>query len=284
MTAAVDAAARQRRIRTDDGLELALTIWPARQATPRWTFVVAHGLGEHAGRYQGFSEWFCARGAEVYAADHRGHGRSGGPRGDSPSLSALVDDLDRVVTFAHPPPGRPLVLIGHSMGGAIAIAYALAHPERIERAVFSAPALRVKQRVPPWMALLGRVMPVVWPTLTLGSGLNTALLSRDPQVVEAYRHDPLVHDRISARLYRETIGRGKDLIALAPQLRTPFLLLHGEADGLIDPRGSAQFFRRATGGLGTYRSYPGLYHEIFNEPEREQVFADILDWLERPPR
>jgi len=267
------------RLRSRDGLDLAVRRWPA-TAPQRWTFVVAHGLGEHAGRYRRFATWFGARGVEVYAIDHRGHGISGGPRGHAPSQAALLDDLDQVVTLATRGQTKP-VLVGHSMGGVIAIAYALAHPDRIQRAVFSAPALMVRQRLPLWMQLLQPAHHVL-PRLTVPNNLDVRSLSRDPAVVEAYQADPLVHDRISARLGAVTMGQGEALIAQAGGLRVPFLLLQGADDRLVDPQGSVRFFGAATAPGRAFKLYPGLYHEIFNEPEQARVYQDILDWLDRP--
>jgi alpha-beta hydrolase superfamily lysophospholipase len=270
------AAGEILRLRSRDGLDLAVHHWPA-SAPQRFTFVVAHGLGEHAGRYQRFAAWFGARGVGVYAIDHRGHGLSGGPRGHAPSQAALLDDLDQVVTLATHDVTKP-VLVGHSMGGLIAIAYALAHPDRIQRAVFSAPALMVKQRLPLWMEWLKPVHHVL-PRLTVPNSLDVRTLSRDPAVVEAYQADPLVHDRISARLGAVTMGQGEALIARAGELRVPFLLLQGAEDGLVDPQGSERFFAGATVPGSAFKLYPGLYHEIFNEPEQARVYQDILDWL-----
>jgi alpha-beta hydrolase superfamily lysophospholipase len=267
------------RLRSRDALDLAVRHWPA-TAPQRWTFVVAHGLGEHAGRYRRFAAWFGARGVEVYAIDHRGHGMSGGPRGHAPSQAALLDDLDQVVTLTTHGEDRP-VLVGHSMGGLIAIAYALALPDRIQRAVFSAPALMVKQRLPFWMRWLQPVHHVL-PRLTVPNNLDVRTLSRDPAVVEAYRADPLVHDQVSARLGAVTMGQGETLIARAGEVRVPFLLLHGGDDGLVDPQGSERFFAGATAPGRALHVYPGLYHEIFNEPEQARVYQDILDWLDRP--
>jgi acylglycerol lipase len=267
------------RVRSADGLDLAVYHWTA-AAPRRWTFVVSHGLGEHAGRYQRFADWFAGRGVEVYALDHRGHGRSGGPRGHAPSQAALVDDLDRVVSLATAGGARP-VLVGHSVGALIALAYALAHPDRIQRAVFSAPAFLVKQPVAAWKRAAGPIHHVL-PRFTVPTGIDQRTLSRDPAVVDAYAVDPLVHDLISARMQAVTMGQGPALIARAAELRVPFLLLHGGADGLIDPTGSERFFAGATAPGRAFREYPGLYHEIFNEPEQTQVFQDILDWLGQP--
>ncbi len=263
-----------------DRVTLHVRRWRAVAAPGRWTFVVVHGLGEHSGRYVRFADWFARRGVTLYAMDQRGHGLSGGPRGHAQSLPLLVDDVDRVVERARQESSLPVVLVGHSFGGLVAIAYALACPTRLQRAVFSAPALVVRARVPRWKRVLGRVLPSVLPRLTMSNQVDPRVLSRDPGTVEAYRADPLVHDRISARLYRETLGRGEDLIRRAPELRVPFLLLHGAQDRLIDPAGSQRFFDRAVVRGRALRIYDGLYHEIFNEPEQQRIFQDIIGWLE----
>lgn len=269
-------------LQTADGLDLTIRHWRAAELPSRRTLVVAHGIGEHSGRYQAFARWFCAHGAEVYAPDHRGHGKSSGPRGHTPSLRALVDDLERVVALAVRQAARRAILVGHSIGAIVAIGYALSHPEPLERAVFSAPPLMIKVRIPMWKQILARVLPTVLPRLTLSNAIDTNLLCRDPAIVAAYQDDPLVHDRISARFYRETFGRGEELIARAPQLTVPFLLLHGEADGLADPLGSKRFFAASMVPGREIHLYPGLYHEILNEPERERVFEDLEAWLSKP--
>ncbi len=239
-------------LKTADGLDLYLRRWETEGVPHQWTFVVVHGLGEHGGRYQHLAEWFTPRGATVYAMDHRGHGRSRGQRGHAPSLQALLDDLDTVVTRARRESGGPLVLIGHSFGGLLAIAYALDRPDRLDNAIFSAPALVA--RVP-------------------------KVLSHDPAIAPAYTGDRLVHNQITAGLYAHTIARGEAFIKRAPELRVPFLLMHGRDDQIVDPAGSQQFFARATAPDRAFCLYPGLYHEIFNEIERERVFQDIESWL-----
>lgn len=268
------------KLRSADGLDLHVRRWQNPSIPHRSTFVVAHGLGEHSGRYAHLARWFSARGATVYAIDHRGHGLSGGQRGHTDSLETLIADLDLLVTRARTETGEPLVLIGHSWGGLIAIAYAMQHPDRIERAVFSAPVLKVKAQVPGWKRALARVAPVVAPRLSFRTGIETAAVSRDPDVVGRYRTDPLVHDRITPMANRATFDRGEEFIGRAAELTVPFLLLHGGDDRIIDPEGSRRFFARATAPGRALRIYPGLYHEIFNEPEQEQVFRDIEDWLE----
>jgi alpha-beta hydrolase superfamily lysophospholipase len=267
------------RLKSRDEIDLHLRHWRDESIGHRRTFVVIHGLGEHSGRYQVFARWFVARGTHVYALDLRGHGLSGGQRGHADSIDQLLEDVDLAVSQAREGSGLPLVLVCHSVGGLVGIPYALAHPERLDRAVFSAPALVVKTPVNAWKRVLLKVGPTLLPRVSGPLGLDHRALSRDPTVVSGYGTDPLVHDRATARMARETLGRGEELIASAPRLRVPFLLMHGAEDRIIDPEGSRRFFAGATVEGRAFCLYPGLYHEIFNEPEKERVFQDIEDWL-----
>lgn len=266
-------------LETQDGLELFVRQWRQPEVAHRWTFVMSHGLGEHSGRYQRFAEWFTAQGATIYALDHRGHGRSGGRRGDAPSLKALLDDLDMVVLRARQESAGPLVLFGHSFGGLLAIAYALDRPDRLDRAVFSAPLLLVKAKVPAWKRAAARVLPTIAPRLSMSNEVDANLLSHDATIAVAYRSDPLVHNRLSAGMYGDTIAHGEEFIARAPELRVPFLLLQGQDDLIVDPVGSKRFFARATAPDRAFCIYPGMYHEVFNELDHEKVFVDIESWL-----
>ena len=269
-------------LKTADGLDLFVRRWQADGVPHRWTFVIVHGLGEHGGRYRHLAEWFAPRGATVYAMDHRGHGRSGGQRGHAPSLNALLDDVELVVHRAADEAGGPLVLVGHSFGGLLAIAYALDRPARLDRAIFSAPALVPKVKVPAWKQALAGVLPKIAPKASFANEIDPNVLSRDPAIGRAYVSDPLVHKQITAGLYANTIARGESFIARAPDLRVPFLLLHGRDDQIVDPSGSERFFAIATAPGRAFCLYPGLYHEIFNEVEKEKVFQDIDSWLTQP--
>ena len=266
-------------LKTADGLDLYVRRWLAEDVPHRWTFVIVHGLGEHGGRYQHLGEWFAPQGATVYAMDLRGHGRSGGQRGHAPSLSALLDDIDAVVVRARTESGGPVVLIGHSFGGLLAVAFALKYPDHIDRAVFSAPAFIARVKVPAWKRTLAGVLPKVAPKASFANEIDANVLSHDPATAPAYRSDPLVHNQITAGLYGDTIARGEEFIARAPELRVPFLLMHGRDDQIVDPVGSQRFFARATVPERAFCLYPGLYHEIFNELEHEKVFQDIESWL-----
>lgn len=269
-------------LETADGLDLFLRRWEPEGVPHQWTFVVVHGLGEHSGRYQPLAEWFTARGARVYAMDLRGHGRSGGQRGHAPSLNTLLDDIEIEVQLARREGGGPLVLIGHSFGGLLAMAYALDRPDRIDRAVFTAPALVARVKVPAWKQALARLLPAIAPKASFANEIDPNLLSHDPTIAPAYTGDALVHNQITAGLYAATIGRGEDFIRRAPELRVPFLLMHGREDQIVDPSGSQRFFARASAPDRAFCLYPGLYHEIFNEVNHERVFQDIESWLTQP--
>src|ERR1700739_4838065 len=141
---------------------------------------MVHALGEHAGRYRHVGEWFAPKGIVVYAMDQRGHGKSGGPRGDAPSMRALLDDADAIVMHARDESGGPVVLIGHSFGGLVSIAYALDRPDRIDRAIFSAPLLIAKVKVPAWKRSMAAVLPKVAPRLAVSNEVDPKLLSHDP--------------------------------------------------------------------------------------------------------
>jgi alpha-beta hydrolase superfamily lysophospholipase len=266
-------------LKTSDGLDLFLRRWQPDAVSHRWTFVIVHGLGEHGGRYHHLAGWFTPLGATVFAPDLRGHGRSGGQRGHAPSLNALLGDIDTVVRRARAESGGPLILIGHSFGGLLAIAYALDRPGQLDKAVFSAPALVPKVRVPAWKQALAGVLPKIAPRASFANEIDPSVLSHDPAIAPAYVHDPLVHKRITAGLYASTIAQGEAFIARAPALRVPFLLLHGRDDQIVDPIGSQRFFAGATAPGRAFCLYPGLYHEIFNEIEHETVFQDIESWL-----
>lgn len=265
-------------LKTADGVDLYLRRWQT-EAPHQWTFVIVHGLGEHGGRYRHLGEWFAPLGVTAYAMDHRGHGCSGGQRGHAPSMKALLDDIDLVVQRARDESGGPLVMIGHSFGGLLAIAYALDRLPKVDRAVFSAPALVPRVKVPAWKQALAQVLPRIAPRTSFANEINSSVLSHDPAIARDYTSDPLVHNQITAGLYAGTIARGEAFIARASELRVPFLLLHGRDDQIVDPIGSQRFFAAATAPGRAFILYPGLYHEIFNEVEHEKVFQDVESWL-----
>ncbi|RPH62974.1 MAG: alpha/beta hydrolase [Burkholderiales bacterium] len=264
-----------------DGTRLHGLCWRPAEATasPSRTVVMVHGLSEHIGRYAALGDWFAARGWTLRGHDHRGHGRSQGRRGTVSSSYDLVDDLAAAIDALATEASSPPLLMGQSLGGLVAVTYALRHPERIAGLVLSSPALapglNAFQKV--LLALMSRMAP----DLALGNGLDPSKLSHDTAVVRAYLDDPLVHDRISARLGRFIVDASRDAIERAPELSVPTLLIYAGDDRLVDPEGSREFARRAPRSLLVAHEYPALWHEILNETpaERRAVLDDLGAWL-----
>lgn len=264
-----------------DGDNLAVQHWPLpEEQRLRGVVLLVHGLGEHAGRYEHVARRLNEWGFEVRGYDHYGHGESGGPRGGVTSDERLVDDLGEMVEASRTrtPDGLPLILLGHSLGGLVAARYAAAHPNCVDALVLSSPALGT--RVRGFQRFLLRTLPHVAPNLRVANGLKTRWLSHDPEVERAYRADPLVHDRISARLARFITDGGPEVVAQAPAWKVPTLLMYAGADRLVDPAGSRAFAASAPAGVVTTRCFDDLYHEIFNERDAQPVFDCLRGWLD----
>jgi alpha-beta hydrolase superfamily lysophospholipase len=267
-----------------DGLKLHLQRWPA-PGSAHGTVQIVHGLGEHIGRYAALAQSLNAAGWHVAGHDQRGHGRSEGPRGAIPAPHALLADLSSVVDHFRGP-GRH-ILLGHSMGGLVAarfVAEALMNETRrwardVDGLVLSSPALNLGLGWGQRLAL--RLVGPVAPGLRLGNGLKPEWISRDPEVVRLYREDPLVHDRVTPRLVRFIVDEGRLVRARAERWRTPTLLLWAGADRCVAPAGSVALAAAAPTSVLTAQDFPGLYHEIFNEPEKRAVVAHLITWLAR---
>lgn len=254
----------------------------------RGTVVIAHGLGEHSGRYAHVAASLHDAGWSVATYDHAGHGRTAGPRGALPSSGALYEDLAAAIDAAvrETEPAR-LILFGHSMGGAIAarfVAEGLARrPAPWSRAVdgliLTSPALAVF--IPKKDRIAVKALRWLAPNLPRRNGLDATKISHDPAVVDAYRADPLVHDRVTPRLVHAIIEAGAHVRAVAAQWRVPTLLLWAGDDHLVDARGSAAFAAAAPQHVVETHAFPGLYHEILNEaePARAEVFTTLHAWL-----
>lgn len=267
-----------------DGTTLAARYWPSADATA--TALIVHGLGEHQARYARVVDVLRESGLAVATYDHRGHGLSGGKRGDIPETDMLLRDLALVIdTVRAASPVRPLLLLGHSMGGIVAARFvggALESPRPtwsrpVDALVLSSPALDAGLK--PLQKLLVSVMGRLAPHTAAGNGLPPEWVSRDPAVVAAYRADPLVHDRITATL-AGFFGKAIAAVgAQAPRWCTPTLLMWAGADRCVAPAGSARFAKAVPAGVVTAREFPGLYHELFNEPEKDEVFAVLREWV-----
>ncbi|HXQ64289.1 MAG TPA: lysophospholipase [Steroidobacteraceae bacterium] len=247
----------------------------------RAAVVLAHGLAEHSGRYGELVARLTARQLAVYALDHRGHGRSTGARAYIESFDWLVDDLTQRIRAARTQhPGQRLFLIGHSLGGTAALLATLDHPELVDRLVLSAPAIGTDPDVPRGRLAIARLLSAVAPIVGV-LRLPAAAISRDPFIVRNYESDPLVYrGLIPARTVVELLGAMQRAGQRAPELRAPTLVLHGTADALVPLRLTRPVYARLGAPDLTVKLYEGLFHELFNEPERDRVFADLEAWLD----
>ena len=271
-------------IATSDGLTLQLRSWSL--AGPvRGTVIIVHGLGEHIGRYAHVAAYLNACGWAVVGYDQRGHGKSEGARGALAEPDSLLQDLALVIDTVRSASAQPLLLLGHSMGGAVAgrfVAEALADApapwwRQLDGLVLSSPALDPGMN--PVQKLLLALTERIVPNLPLSNGLKAEWISCDPAVVEAYQGDPLVHDRITPRLVRFIVDSGALVRARAARWALPTLLLYAGADRCVAASGSDAFAKRAPKVALQNQRFETLSHEIFNEPEQLAVLAVLGQWL-----
>lgn len=280
--ATASTATREGRLPSADGTQLHWRAWEVN--APKATFAVVHGLGEHSGRYQRFAQAMADRGCSTFAVDLRGMGASEGARGHVERWQDWVQDAAALVAMVqdHPSAGE-VVPVGHSFGGVVLLSAVIQEAVLARRFVVSNPALIPKVRIPGWKSSLGRMTSRLVPRLTLNNEVDPGAVSRDPEVVAAYRSDPLVHSKISSRLFTEWRAASADVLARAAQIRTPFLVILSQEDRLIDPEGGRRLARLAAGAPAQLREYPGRYHEPFNDLDSGQVFDDLARWLAADP-
>lgn len=265
--------------RAEDGLQLSGRFWGPVEGT-RGLVALVHGHGEHCGRYEHVAAFFAERGLAVAAMDQRGHGRSEGKRGHSPSYGHLMNDIAGLIDEGRRlVPQGPLLLYGHSMGGAEVLNFVLRRKPDIAGTIVTGPLLRVAFEPPSWKIALGRGMQHIWPALTQPTGLKPPDISRDEETVKRYAADPLVHDKMSARLFVDLMAAGDYALANAKSFPAPLFLVHGTGDTLTSA-GATQEFGEAMGEGCTLKLYEGWYHEVHNEPGRAQYFDDLRAWLQ----
>ncbi len=264
-----------RSVPTRDGLALQERRWPA-VGQARGFLLLTHGLGEHTGRYERAASIFAATGLDVVGLDLRGFGGSGGRRGHIDALDTWLDDLaERLAARRVEAGGRPVILFGHSVGGLVALSYAESDRPQPDLLVLSSPALA--DDLPGWKKILVRAIGRVAPTMTFANGLDGTLLSRDPAVGVDYVADPLNVHSTTAGLARVLLTAQGTATAGVARLHVPTLVVHGGDDRLIPPACSEIL---ATVPGVERRVYPGLRHEMLNEPEGPQVAAEIAVWIE----
>ena len=269
-------------VRMDRGTLLHGRAWCAEK--PRALVAICHGLGEHSGRYAALASELVAKRYTIVCLDLPGHGETAGPRGDMRSWIQVRDQAIPAMFGASrglpgQPPELPRVLLGHSMGGLMALDFALAHPMGLLGVVASGPALTAA--LPPWWKLaLANVARVTTPAAGFPHGLDESGMSRDAEVLRLRATDPLVHDKISPRLYFAFEEARQRVMREARRLAVPALLLHGAADRVTDPKGTLEFTGAAPHEKARLFTYRDAYHEIFNDLSRDLVIKDLVGWLD----
>ena len=257
-------------------------MWVAER--PRALVAITHRLGEHSGRYAALAGVLAQNRFTVAALDLPGNGEAPGPRGDTSSWSRLRDVVvPSMFTLPRGMPGQPpelpVVLFGHSMGGLLALDFALSHPRSLLGVVACAPAVRTAQ--PPAVKLaMAWVASKIAPAAGFPNGLDEDAISRDREVVALRESDPLVHDRISPRMYFAMLEAQKRVMNGARGLAVPALLLQATADRWVDPRGTLEFNAAAPDNMVRLFTYRDAYHEVFNDLARDLAIRDLLDWLD----
>lgn len=265
--------------KTLDGIDIHGVHWSIPSGVDlKGVICLVHGFGEHCERYGHVAEVFNNNGYALVAYDQRGHGKSKGQRGHTPSYNHLLDDVDLLFKKVDELyPGAEKIIYGHSMGGGVVANYLIRRKSDVVAGILSAPLFITGTPPPPFLLALGKFMNNIWGAFPNKAPLDANDISRDKAEVKKYMQDPLNHKNMSARLGMSILDNGQYAIDHASEIHIPVLVLHGTADKLTSCEGSRQFKFNA-GNRAKMIEYNGFYHELHNEPEKEQVFSDILEW------
>jgi alpha-beta hydrolase superfamily lysophospholipase len=243
--------------------------------------LVVHGLGEHSGRYMNVVNHFVPLDYAVYGFDHVGHGKSDGERemvGDFDDFTDTLSIFYKMVSQWQK--DAPIFILGHSMGGLISSYYLIDHQADFKGAIISGPVVKVGEDISQGTIIMGKILSKIAPKMGI-LALDANAISKDPAVVTAYENDPLVfHGKTPARLAAEMLSAMQRVNSEASKITLPIILVHGSEDALADPAGSQMLYDETNSKDKTLKIYDGLYHEVFNEPERDQVLKDVANWLE----
>lgn len=270
-----EAAARSK-----DGTELFYRRW--RVGSPRGCVLIVHGYADHSGRYPHVAKFLNEVGLDVFAADVRGHGKSGGARGHTMRFDRYLEDVDAALeAMRRDGASGPAFVLGHSHGGLIALNYALHRKPDWRGLIVTSPFLGVAMKVPPVKLAAGRLMSKLFPSFSLPSEIPPEYLSHESDVVRGYANDPLVFKTATARWFTEAMGAIDEVYDRAGEIKVPTLMLAAGDDRVADPSKAEPLFQRLGAEDKQFVSYAGFYHEILNETEKERVFAEIRPWIER---
>ena len=269
---------------TQEGTTFFIQGWEPEDRPPKAFIALVHGLGEHTARYAHVGKVMSDAGYALVGFDLRGHGKSGGARGHTSSLDAYVQDIHQFFQLMHQRyPAIPHFLYGHSLGGLLTLAYAIQYGADLKGVMATSPALRSSLQEQKTKITMVQILGSIFPTLIVQNGLDATTISRDPEIVAAYKNDPLVH-------YSTSLGFGKagltaiDLcLTHAKEFPAPLLIMHGKEDKITYFSGSVDFAElvREAGVDVTLKLWDGLYHEVHNEPEKAEVFQVMIEWLDK---
>lgn len=271
------------KFKTKEGVKLHYEQWTPEK--PKGGIIVVHGVGEHCGRYRPFVDYFTKKGYKVCVYDQRGHGRSDGKRVYVRRFESFKKDLDAFSTFCQQGDssntGLAWFLVGHSMGGQIVLNYLAEFPGRFRAACATSPNLEIALTMPKWMEVLGKMVLYIWPTMKLKELTNPNWLTHDSKMVEEYLKDPLVYPYVTLGIGKEIVKNLERIFTLCNKIRTPLLMLHGSEDRYCRVNGTKRFFEELTLAQKQLKIYEGLYHELFNETNKEDIFHDVEHWFSR---
>lgn len=263
---------------TSDGLGIFAQYWQPSHHPPKALVCFVHGIGDHSSRHVHVAQAFTDAGFAFFTADQRGHGQSQGQRGFSPSPEAILSDIDLLLQNASAQfPGVPVILYGHSMGGILVLFYALERNPAIAGVISNSPGLHNALQKKPLLILAARILGSLFPHMSISNGLDLNGISRDPVMLQAYKNDPLIHDRITMGLGKVMLKVTSQTLARAASFPLPLLLMHGKADIITYASGS-EFFAAANPGKCKLILWEKAYHEIHNEPEKEEVLQAMISW------
>jgi len=261
-----------------DGARLSVRRLPA-TPTRRATAIFVHGWGDYTGRWEHVAEWFAQRGIAFYGADQRGHGQTPGPRGHVERFAQYLADLAALRKLAAAESPGPQILIGHSYGGFIVLRYLETAPQGVAGACLLTPYVDLYRAPPRWKVLMARLLADILPSFPIATGLEYEAISRDAEVVRVFRDDPLCHEKMTPRAYREMLTNLAVLWAEKGRIAVPLLVALADADRITSTPAADRFASALPRGV-TLRHYPGMYHNILHEPDQDRVFADIEAWLD----
>ena len=267
--------------KTKDGQNLYAKEWKP-DGKVKAVIALVHGLGEHIGRYDHVAEAMGKAGYAMVGFDQRGHGKSDGIRGYEISYETIMDDISQNIQNAKDRyPGLPVFLYGHSLGGNLVLYYALTRKPELKGVIATSPGLATAQPLSPALKIATKVLYRLNPSMKIKNGLDLTGLSHDPEVAKKYLADPLVHPFISPRLALDMLNAGQYSIDHAGEFPLPLLLMQGTADRLVNPKKTKEFALAAPLSKITYKEWEGFYHEIHNEPEKEEIFKVMIGWLDQ---